>query len=184
MAYDSDAHDRRSIRSRHYDYSQSGAYFITICVQGKRSLFGEVVGDEMRPNSAGRMICTQWHELPNRFPKLELDFFVVMPNHIHGILVIKSARSVQGHDLEPSSRSITLCDVVGAFKSITTVEYVRGVKIAKWPSFEKRLWQRNYYEHIIRDESSLNSIREYIVHNPRRWTWDRENPKAMLEPET
>ena len=372
MPYDPNRHHRRSIRLKGYDYSQAGAYFITICTQDRACLFGKVVNGEMRLNDAGRMVLAEWNMLPERFPHVVLDAFVVMPNHVHGIVVITNpatddtattAPTIVGTGLvpvpnagtmgavpnagtmgavpnagtmgaapdagtmgaapnagamgaapnagtmgaapddgtmgavpdagtmgaapnagtmgaAPDARTMgaapnagtmgaapddgamgaapdtgmmgaapndgmmgaapdagattrvaptavtivgtglvpvpddgativgtglvpvpddgattrvaptvgdivaptvgdivapTVGDIVGAFKSRVTVEYIRGVKTSGWPPFRGRLWQRNYYEHIIRNERALNAIRQYIIENPRRWQMDREN---------
>ncbi|WP_298482655.1 transposase [uncultured Chloroflexus sp.] len=203
MKYDPEKHHRRSIRLKGYDYSQAGAYFITIVTQDRACLFGEVVDGEMRLNDAGRMVWDEWDALPDRFPGLELDAFVVMPNHVHGIIVLTGSATV-GAGLVPAPDgdmpapdgvraglvpaplvpapneattrvAPTIGDIVGAFKSITTVAYIRGVKQSGWPPFRGRVWQRNYYEHIIRNEESLNRIRQYIADNPLRWAFDRES---------
>ena len=199
MPYDPNRHHRRSIRLKGYDYSQAGAYFITLCTQDRACLFGKVVNGEMRLNDAGRMVLAEWNMLPERFPHVVLDAFVVMPNHVHGIVVITNpatddtattAPTIVGTGLVPvpddgaTTRvaptvgdivAPTVGDIVGAFKSRVTVEYIRGVKTSGWPPFRGRLWQRNYYEHIIRNERALNAIRQYIIENPRRWQMDREN---------
>ena len=145
------------------------------------------------------MVSSVWNVLPERFPNIELDAFVVMPNHIHGILMIAhidnhavgaplvGARVVTGDRATTrvaptNSNEVTLGAVIGAYKSLTTLDYIRGVKTASWPSFQKNLWQRNYYEHIIRNETSLNSIRQYISDNPANWAWDKENPDSLCRP--
>ena len=192
MTYDPERHRRRSIRLKGYDYSQPGAYFITLCTQDRACLFGQVVDGEMRLNEAGRMIRAQWEGLSLRFPAIEWDVFVVMPNHVHGVIVIAGADNVRadivGAGLVPALiHGATMCgattrvaptvgDIVGAFKSMTTLIYTRGVKHSGWPSFRGQLWQRNYYEHIIRNDESLNRVREYIAKNPLQWELDRENP--------
>jgi REP element-mobilizing transposase RayT len=138
-----------------------------------------------------------WRAVTDRFPTIRLDAFVVMPNHIHGIVVITTTTAttvgaglVPAHDDVPvTDRATTrvaptLGDVIGAFKSITTVGYIRGVRTHRWPPFRGRLWQRNYYEHVIRDANSLDRIRRYILDNPRRWHQDRYNPTATRRSET
>lgn len=186
MTCDPHKHHRRSIRLQGYDYTQAGAYFVTICTQDRACLFGEVVDGEMRLNDAGQMVQAEWNALPDRFPSVGRDAFVVMPNHVHGIIVITN--DIVGAGLVPAPNGATtrvaptVGDVVGAFKSRTTVLYTYGVKQIGWTPFRGRLWQRNYYEHVIRDESSLNDIRQYILDNPLRWAMDRENPDAV-EPE-
>jgi len=181
MPYDPNRHHRRSIRLKGYDYSQAGAYFITLCTQDRACLFGKVVNGEMRLNDAGRMVLAEWNRLPERFPHLVLDAFVVMPNHVHGILVITDPAPTVGATVGATPTvgattrvAPTVGNIIGAFKSRVTVEYIRGVKTSGWPPFRGRLWQRNYYEHIIRNERALNAIRQYIMENPRRWQMDRE----------
>jgi REP element-mobilizing transposase RayT len=176
MPYDPSRHHRRSIRLKGYDYSQAGAYFITLCTQDRACLFGKVVNGEMRLNDAGRMVLAEWNRLTERFPHLVLDAFVVMPNHVHGILVITDPAPTVGATVGATLVvAPTVGNIIGAFKSRVTVEYIRGVKTSGWPPFRGRLWQRNYYEHIIRNERALNAIRQYIMENPRRWQMDREN---------
>jgi REP element-mobilizing transposase RayT len=185
---------RRSIRLKSYDYSQAGAYFVTICTQERVCLFGEVVDDAMSLNDAGEMVASLWEGLPERFSGIEIDAFVVMPNHLHGIVVLPDERAATraaptidvsgvGAPLvgARSHKNIpTLGTIIGAFKSIATVGYMRGVKSAGWPTFRRRLWQRNYYEHVIRDEAALDRLRHYIDENPLRWAFDEENPDKMV----
>ena len=183
--YDPDTHHRQSIRLTGYDYAQAGAYFLTIVTQDRLCLFGEVIEDEMHVKRAGPMVLDVWEELPKRFPTIGLDSFVVMPNHVHSILVLHQPVGVpladnRGDGDRATTRvAPTLSDVVGAYKSITTVRYTSGVKAEGWQPYRGRLWQRNYYEHVIRNETELNRAREYLVGNPVLWERDRENPKAF-----
>ena len=147
---------------------------MTIDVQNRECLFGEIVNYEMILNEAGKMVDEQWNALPERFPNIELDVYQIMPNHFHGIIVIVGA----GTRPAPTENS-TLGDIIGAFKSITTHEYILGVDNKNCPQFFKRLWQRNYYEHVIRDEADLNRIRGYVQSNPANWDEDKENPKFI-----
>jgi len=182
VKYDPARHRRRSIRLRGYDYSQAGAYFVTIVTRNRECLFGEVVEDLMRLNDAGRMVAQCWHELAAHFPHLELDEFVVMPNHVHGIITV-GAQFIAPDDhgainpgaINPGAmnRAPTgLGEIVRSFKAVAT----RRIRQAGVLAFA---WQRNYYEHIIRDEASLNRIREYIANNPLQWALDRENPHIV-----
>lgn len=154
MKYDPETHDRRSLRLKRYDYEQAGAYFVTICAQGRACLFGVVADGEMQLNDAGKMVERWWFELNQKFPAVETDEFVIMPNHLHGIIVITD--TIVGADLrdgpEGAHTGAPLPTVIQWFKTITTNEYIRAVKTASWPSFNRRLWQRNYYEHVIRDD--------------------------------
>ena len=184
VMYDLEIHQRRSIRLKGYDYSQGGAYFVTIVAQGRLCLFGDVVDGEMRANDAGEMVWRVWDGMPGRFPSIEMDEFVVMPNHVHGVIIIRqSLGSLVGGQgdsgVQRDTGATTVGDVVGAFKSLTTVEYGRGVRKLDWPPFDRRLWQRNYYERVIRDESEFSRVRKYIANNPMEWEFDRENPAMM-----
>ncbi len=186
--------NRRSIRLKGYDYSQSGAYFLTICSQNRECLFGDIINGEMIPNEAGRMVKMVWNEIPSCYPSINVDAFVVMPNHIHGIIFIvgagpracpdsgQSRADGQPQNGQPQgvAPTLSLPDVVHRFKTMTTKRYTDGVKQNGWPRFEGKLWRRNYYEHIIRDERELNRIREYIVNNPAQWDMDRENPDMAV----
>ncbi len=213
MAYDSQKHHRQSIRLKGYDYSQAGAYFITVCVEDRACLFGDVAGGQMRLNDRGRMVVAEWNALQDRFSFIELDVFGVMPNHIHGIIVMEAAGTAVRPECESAAvarprattrvapttspatsvpatvvpvppvpvapaPTPTVGDIVGAFKSLTTVLYIDGVKQSGWPGFRGRLWQRNFHEHIIRDEESLSRIRQYILDNPACWASDPENPSS------
>lgn len=184
--YEPDIHHRRSVRLPSADYGAAGAYFITICMQDREHLFGEILNAEIRLSDAGRMIQLGWDELPTRFPRIQLDAFVVMPNHIHAIVVLagmdeptEGEHKVRPLPSEPISSTPrgTLPDTIGriaqAFKSSTTHKYTLGVKQFAWPPFAGRLWQRGYYERIIRNERELEATREYIYKNPDCWAEDR-----------
>jgi len=185
MKFDPKKHHRRSIRLKDYDYSQAGAYYVTIDIQNRECFLGEIVNYEMVFNDAGKMVEEEWLALTERFPNIELDVYQVMPNHFHGIIVV-GATLVVAPDADASqheagtspasTKSPTLGDIIGAFKSITTHEYILGVDNKNWSRFYKRLWQRNYYEHVVRDEADLNRIRDYIQSNPANWDSDEENP--------
>ena len=186
--YDPDTHHRRSIRLEGYDYSQEGWYSVTICVQGHVCMFGDIVNDQMRLNEAGIMVSKWWGKVGGKFSSVQTDRYIIMPNHFHGIVNVKGQphgvaptmndASVQPCDKSRSSHGFapTLGDVVNWFKTMTTNEYIQGVKQNGWPPFGGKLWQRNYYEHIIRNEEELNHIRQYIAENPLNWGTDEENP--------
>lgn len=214
MTYDPAKHHRRSIRLRGYDYSQAAPYFVTLCVQDYLCLFGDVIDGEMVPNDAGSMVEKWWRELENKFSGVRLDRFRVMPNHLHGILVImgtgmdmvatfgiglddldidnadanegivasKTVSSGEQID-QPLRAQPTLGDVIQWLKTMTTNEYIRGVRQLGWPAFNGKLWQRDYFDHIVRNPESLDRIREYIRDNPIRWSLDRENPNRTGDDE-
>ena len=162
--YDPKIHHRRSIRLKEYDYSQPGAYFITICVHNRERIFGNIVNGNMKLNIYGKVVTTYWGNLSRNYPYLELRALVVMPNHVHGILVIKS-------DLAGKCKNHSIPDIVRSFKTFSSkrINELRNTKGIP-------LWQRNYWEHIIRNQSSFNRIYEYIMTNPLRWYLDKENP--------
>ncbi len=183
MAFDPNIRHRRSIRLKDYDYSQPGAYFVTLCTHTRECLFGQIADDVMVMNDAGRMIERWWRELPNKYPVVDMDNYMIMPNHFHGIIAIVGA-ALRGCPQEqypvnggqPHGVAPTLGDMIDWFKTMTTNDYIRGVKHHQWRPFTGRFWQRNYYEHIIRDEHDLGTIREYITNNPARWERDDYNP--------
>ena len=171
---------RRSTRLKDYDYSLSGAYFVTIVTQNRSCVFGDVDAEEMKLNPAGEMVDQIWHSLPSRFPSVIPDAFIVMPNHVHGVLVIN--QPINPHSPAEPHAVPKLGGIISAFKSKTTVEYTRGVNQHGWPPFPRRLWQRNYYDRIIRNERELTLIRRYIAENPLKWHLDRENPDNVPHP--
>jgi len=177
--YDPERHHRRSIRLGGYDYSQPGAYFVTICTRERELLFGEASEGRMFLNAHGQLVAECWSWLSRRYPYVNLDARVVMPNHLHGILVITDSNAVYGRGASRSAptqhapvRRKTLGRLIGAFKTISTkrINAARGTAGA-------RVWQRNYYEHIIRNQRELDALRGYIRANPCRWADDPDNPK-------
>ena len=186
MAYNPDKHHRRSIRLRGYDYSQPGAYFITICTHDRDCLFGDVIDGVMDLTPYGRIVSDEWHRTEMVRSNVVLDAFVVMPNHVHGIIWIVEFNDDHGDGLQrrrgvlqyaptpttgPSglqSPSQTVGAIVRGFKGAVTkrINHHRGT-----PGVP--VWQRGYYEHIIRNERALNRIRRYIIENPLHWPNDR-----------
>ena len=174
MTYDSQRHHRRSIRLPGYDYSQECVIFVTACTYQRENLFGEVVAGQMVMNDIGRTVLAAWQGLPLRFPSLTLDEFVVMPNHIHGILIFEDGQDTEeGADPKEGAASgaPTLAQVMRVFKSLAAVSGNRLLGRTEWP-----LWQRNFYEHIIRTEQVLEKARWYTSENPKRWERDKDNP--------
>ena len=210
-------YNRRSLRLKHYDYSKTGYYFITICAQNRSHLFGEIVGDVMILNVAGEMVNKLWCEIINDFSHVALHEFVIMPNHIHGIIEIvnnpvgadsisalqpisalepmntlqpmnarepmngiapkRADMESQRADMESNKRADmesapTLGKIIQSFKRHTTLQYIKMVKNGTLPPFDKRIWQRNYYEHIIRDDVDYERVATYTVNNPLTWKDD------------
>ncbi|MBI5570546.1 MAG: transposase [Desulfomonile tiedjei] len=181
--------NRRTIRLKGYDYSRPGAYFVTICTVHKQSIFGRVASGDMMLNALGHMVRKTWKQIPVHCSGTSLDEFVVMPNHLHGIIILEGAHVLSGADSLTRAASLqedgqargpaptaTLPGVIHHFKSFTTRLYVEHDAPPIWGISGRRLWHRNYFEHIIRNGASLNRIREYIASNPSRWELDRENP--------
>ncbi|MEC4893481.1 MAG: transposase [Oscillatoria sp. PMC 1051.18] len=248
MNYDPHLHKRRSIRLKGYDYSQAGAYFVTICVNQRSPLLGKIENSTFYPSEAGEMVQTLWNEIPEHYPGVELDAFVVMPDHIHGIIIltgnhvrrgsapvptpasnwgnqshrgnhggiaptndyaaisnrgnhggIAPTQSNRGDEaiansgnlylnqrkhggIAPTWEGLNLGDVVHRFKSLTTTKYRHGVYERKWQPFVRRFWQRNYYEHIIRNQKSLAEIRDYIYNNPFVWEYELDHLEKYHPP--
>jgi putative transposase len=171
MHYDPNKHHRRSIRLKGYDYTQAGAYFITIVTQDRACLFGEVVEGEMRLNPFGEIVAESWQWLAMQYDYVELDEWVIMPNHLHGTIVITDDRG--GSRTAPTVKRKPVGRLIGAFKTVSTKRINEHRDTPGVP-----VWQRNYYEHIIRNEDDLEAIRRYIACNPLRWHLDRENVRA------
>ena len=174
MPFDPARHHRRSIRLKGYDYSRAGAYFVTMCIYRRECLLGEVVNGEMVLNEYGRVVCEYWEWIPKQYPHVDLDEWTVMPNHMHGIIVMVDGNGRGGSRTAPTTKRKSLGRLVGAFKTVSTKCINQLRQIPDGP-----FWQRNYHEHIIRDERSLNNIRRYIRANPRMWINDVENPDRM-----
>jgi REP element-mobilizing transposase RayT len=182
--YNPNIHHRKSIRLKGYDYAQAGLYFITICVQNRVCLFGDIHNGEMILNDAGRMVGKWYDELENKFPDIRCHEMVVMPNHFHCIIenigtvradlrVCPDANNANTNPIKGEHMGSPLHRVVQWFKTMTTNEYIRGVKTLGWQPFNGKLWQRNYYEHIIRNEQSYKNISNYIINNPAKWQDDK-----------
>jgi putative transposase len=191
MSYDPDKHHRRSVRLKGQDYAEPGAYFVTVCTHERACLFGHVVNGEMHLNDAGEIARRCWEDIPHHFPLVELDAFVVMPNHIHGIIVIRCKgeasdvdgsrnNQIPGSDASPlrqrpnGTQPGSLPAIVQNCKSIST----RKINAARGAPGTP-VWLRNYYEHIVRSEAELMAIREYIQGNPAQWDDDDNNPLLL-----
>jgi putative transposase len=188
MPYDRKKHHRRSIRLPGHDYRSPGAYFVTICTHQGKLLFGEVVDDDVVLNEDGQIAHEEWQASEDIRREIELDAFVIMPNHIHCIVWIRETddnsvvrvHSVVGaHGRAPLRAPRSLGSFIAGYKAAVTarINHLRDTPGA-------RVWQRNYYEHIIRNDASLNRIRAYIQHNPACWAEDSLHPGAERNPFT
>ena len=181
---------RRSTRLRGYDYGQTGGYFVTICVQDQKCLFGKIIDGQMQLNDIGKIVIECWNRIPQHFFSAELDVYVVMPNHLHGIILLNTKRSTSAcpsfysqpnrhgevpSPVSPNRRtkipSPTLGQVVAYFKYQSTkcINQLRDMP-------GTRVWQRNYYDHVLRDDIDLQRIRQYITDNPMQWQLDQLHP--------
>ena len=150
---------RKSPRLQGYDYSQPGLYFVTLCSYKKRKLFGNVAEDSI----AARLLWEAWGETMGQYPGVSSDHFVVMPNHVHGIVQIQRA---------DTGSAPTLPDVMQAFKRLSTLRYIEQVRKGKLQPFERHIWQRSFHDHVIRSEKDYQKIWEYIDNNPLKWELD------------
>ncbi len=172
MKIDSETRHRRSIRLQGYDYSQAGAYCVTICTQDQKCLFGDIVNGEMGLNDAGKIVADQWIQTAAIRDDIELDEWVVMPNHFHAILVItNSVGAIHESPVRMTvaqRRNMVLPKLIGRFKMLSSkrINQLCDTTGAK-------LWQRNYWEHVVRNEQELNRIRIYIRNNPAQWEMDK-----------
>ena len=171
-------HRRRSLRLPRFDYTQQGAYFVTICTRNRACLLGDIVEGRMHLSEAGRLAQVAWEDLPHHYPHVQIDVWVIMPNHMHGIVILAEAQATEddmpvdvGAGLKPAPTRHGLPEILRAFKTFSA----RRIN-ALHNTVGTPFWQRNYYEHIIRNEAALNRIRQYIADNPARWAEDPENP--------
>jgi len=171
-----DKHGRPHLRLPDYDYSSGGAYFLTICTANRENLFGEIVGDQMVLNEYGRIVEEEWRRSEEIRSEVQLGEFVVMPNHLHGIVILDPDEEEANCRLHLQAsksprRSRSISSFVAAFKGVTTrrINALRGTP-------GQKVWQDNFFEHIIRNEKSFYRIATYIVDNPLRWALDQENP--------
>lgn len=174
MPYNPQLHHRRSIRLRGFDYSEAGAYFVTICTYDKKCLFGEVVKNQMKLSEIGGIAEKCWVEIPEHFDNVELDDFVTMPNHVHGIIVLRDM-FVRAQYSEPRQNRFqhvipkSLGSIVRSYKGGVT-------RICHREGNLRFRWQRDFYEHVIRHDKDLNRIRDYIRDNPSNWDIDDHFP--------
>jgi putative transposase len=166
---------RRSVRLKRYDYSWPGWYYVTICTAERVCNLGRVEYGKMILNEWGRIVSETWQWIPTRYPYVDLDDFVVMPNHLHGVLIINPVfrRGVSRNAPTEPPKIKPLGQLIGAFKTVSTKK-INEMRATPGSVF----WQRNYYEHIIRTRRDLNRIRAYIWNNPLQWTLDEGNAYA------
>ena len=165
--YNPKIHHRQSMRLKDYDYSQDGYYFVTICVKNKTEYFGEIINGKMILNEYGEIAKKQWLWLAEQYDYVKLDEWIIMLNHLHGILIIENDSDQQMRKIKP------LSELIGAFKT-TSSNLIHQNGLSEFQ------WQRNYYDRIIRNEKELAKIRKYIFENPLKWELDRNNPENLF----
>jgi REP element-mobilizing transposase RayT len=185
-----DLPDRQSMRLKWYDYRKEGAYFITICARDHNCIFGEITNGEITLRDLGRIAKNCWEEIPDHFENVVLDEFVIMPNHIHGIIVINSkiksdninnakCRGVKFNAPTKNNKSQYYSDISPKPGSISVIIRTFKSTITRWckkNGFRNFRWQRNFYDRIIRNEKELSHIRQYIINNPLNWQVDKNHP--------
>jgi REP element-mobilizing transposase RayT len=183
---------RRSIRLQDFDYRTSGVYFFTICTPLRKDIFGGIADEKMILNAEGEMVWETWHKLPQHYPTVQLDAFVVMPNHVHGVIALhrqspqraglrpaptlEAPSAVEAHHAAAIRKAPSLANIVGSLKSFSARRIHRARGTSQAP-----VWQRGYFGRIVRTGEELTAIQQYIAENPARWSWDRENPSAGAE---
>lgn len=186
MKYNPEIHKRRSIRLQGYDYSKEGLYFITICVYNRQCLFGKVERGNLILNDAGIMAERCWADIPKHFPNARLHEYVVMPNHVHGIIELFNVANVGAENFLPLQQQNqfqkmiprSIGSIVKGFK-IGVTKWFRGAMADDFP-IQRIIWQRNYHEHIIRSVDSYQKISNYIINNPAKWQDDKFFQKEKM----
>jgi putative transposase len=155
---------RKINRLKGFNYSKAGYYFVTVCVKDRICCFGEIINGEMVVNKHGQTAKKFWEKISEHYKNSKLDEFMVMPNHIHGIIILVGADTIRPY--------AGLSKIIGYFKQKVS-------KIIRQNGLGKFSWQKSFYDHVIRDDADLNRIREYIRNNPKQWELDEENPKNI-----
>ena len=177
--------NRQSIRLKDFDYDTGGVFFITICVHERRSLFGKISNGNMELNPIGQMVNDVWQHMPEHNSGLLLDNYIVMPNHFHALIGLHKAINfirtanfdeTMNTQTRNNPNAITLSGIVRKFKTVTMNKYKLGVLNDNWQPYNCHLWQRNYWDHIIRSDHDLGRCREYIANNPLKWHFDKLHP--------
>ena len=179
---------KSNIRLKNHDYSLNGYYFVTVCAKDRKNIFGDYknVGaplacaryndhdnNHINLTQIGKIIDNQWNDIPNRYNNIILDQYIIMPNHIHGILIINNCLNELSR--AQASGAPTIGQIIRSFKSKSTLEYVKHINDNNL-NISGKIWQRLFYDHIIRNDKSLHKIREYIINNPSTWDTDENNP--------
>ncbi len=174
--------DKKQFRLPHYDYSSDGFYFVTVCTKNRKEFFGEIKNNIMGLNEIGCLAAKFWQEIPNHFENVNLDIWQIMPNHLHGIVIIGCDNSVGTRDLAFLRNETT--NKFGPLIKNSLSSIIHGFKssVKRWCNqngYQNFAWQPRFHERVIRNDNELNRIREYIIYNPQKWEFDRNNPKFI-----
>jgi REP element-mobilizing transposase RayT len=167
---------RKRLRIQGFNYKSAGYYFVTFCTENRLCLFGQIIENQIYLNEPGEIIYKSISTLKNRYCNVDVDSFVVMPNHVHAIIVLDRYDRTQN----TMNFDVGIPDIIRNIKTFTTTSYIKGVNQKNWTPFYKRLWQKSYHEHVIRNEQSLENIRLYIIQNPEKWEFDKDNPSNEI----
>jgi putative transposase len=179
--------ERKRLRLPTFDYSSQGGYYVTICTHGRLPILANIADGQSVLTDEGRIVSESWSKLPSKYPIVIIDEFVIMPNHIHGILFLQpsdeltcrgglrssATRPLADMSVPCNPAIVSLSEVIRYFKT-TTAKQINILRDTRG----QPVWQRNYYEHIIRNEGDLQNIRRYIDDNPAQWAYDQENPDS------
>jgi len=170
----------KTARLQNYDYSSNGAYFVTICTKNREYSFGEIKNGKLQESITSKICMECWLDLPNHYPNCILDAFVIMPNHIHGVIIIANVEtgfkpvSTKPVSTNANTKQHSLSEIIRGFKTFTARKINEHQDTQGQP-----FWQSRFYDRIIRDEDELNHVREYIQNNPLKWEEDKNNPENL-----
>jgi REP element-mobilizing transposase RayT len=181
MTYNLVRHNRKSIRLKGYDYSQPGEYFITICTHDKKCVFGKVIEEKIILSPIGEIAKKCWEEIPEHYPKVELDEYIIMPNHIHGIIIMSEGRDLINQILTTENNFPLMKNPKETLGKIIRYYKARSTKLIHNSGYIDFQWQSLFYDRIVRSDNELNNIRDYITNNPLKWYLDEENPNNICD---
>jgi putative transposase len=179
MTYCPSVHYRKSIRLKDFDYSQPGEYFVTLCIHDKKCVFGKVMEENTILSSIGEIAKKCWEEIPVHFPHVRLDEYVIMPNHLHGIIIITDCRDLINQI--PTKNFPLMKSPKETLGKITRYYKARSAKLIHNSGYVDFQWQSLFYDRIVRSDKELNNIRDYITDNPLKWYFDEENPNKICD---
>ena len=179
-------HNRRTVRLREYDYSWPGWYYVTFCTHDRECWFGQIIGNGFCLTSLGELAGRYWREIPSHHPTTEMDTFVVMPNHLHGIIILTDTEPPNRRDVQLNvpTANINYSKISPQQRSLAVIVRTYKAAVTTWGrahGYAKFRWQQRFYDHVIRTEQDLHRLRHYIANNPMRWALDEENPAIIKD---